>query len=333
MESIEASTYEQYIPDSESNSDYDTDSDDSDRIIQTHNIGYHNVHYDKNDTFINNTDVKDYEKLRNDLFTPKLSKVRILIDSKNMVTHNDNRDTSNYVVELENENSPHNNTNGFGNYKNVIGFRLIKAIIPNSVHNVNDNNNRVDLYYDSSETKYEITLTNGSYTFSKFGDHFKDALNTVLGSTSFKINNNTVTYKYELTNGTQYFFDWNIPNSAWRLVGAIAQSETLSVYTSPRTFPNVVQHTSHYVDLVVPQVPYIACKHNPKGNHIIERIPLSQNSGSLVYHINEEIFENHFFPIELSKLNIMLYDDTGDQFYECQNNDNSFEFELTIMNY
>ena len=332
MENLEASTYEQYIPESESNSEYDTDSDDSDRVVQTHNIGYHNVHHDREHTFLNDTKMKDYETSRNDLFTPKLSKVRILIDSKNMVTHDNERNTSNYVVEFENENSSHNNTNGLGNYKNLIAFRLIKAIIPNSIYNVN-NNNRVDLYYGDPIVKHEITFTNGSYTFSELGDHFKDALNTAVTGTPFAINNNTVSYKYELTNSTQYYFDWTIANSAWRLVGAIAQSETVSIYTSTRTFPNVVQHTSHYVDLVIPQIPYIACKHNPKGKHIVERIPLSQDSGSLVYHVNDEIFENYFYPFELSKLNVILYDDSGDQFYECQNNDNSFEFELTIMNY
>tara|TARA_B110000503_G_C7152237_1_gene415710 strand:- start:1224 stop:2225 length:1002 start_codon:yes stop_codon:yes gene_type:complete len=333
MENLEASTYEQYIPESESNSEYDTDSDDSDRVVQTHNIGYHNVHHDREHTFLNDTKMKDYETSRNDLFTPKLSKVRILIDSKNMVTHDNERNTSNYVVEFENENSSHNNTNGLGNYKNLIAFRLIKAIIPNSIYNVNNNNNRVDLYYGDPIVKHEITFTNGSYTFSELGDHFKDALNTAVTGTPFAINNNTVSYKYELTNSTQYYFDWTIANSAWRLVGAIAQSETVSIYTSTRTFPNVVQHTSHYVDLVIPQIPYIACKHNPKGKHIVERIPLSQDSGSLVYHVNDEIFENYFYPFELSKLNVILYDDSGDQFYECQNNDNSFEFELTIMNY
>ena len=42
--------------------------------------------------------------------------------------------------------------------------------------------------------------------------------------------------------------------------------------------------------------------------------------------------ENYFTPINLNSLTIQLYEDTTDKQYRCQNNDNSFEFELTVLN-
>ena len=42
--------------------------------------------------------------------------------------------------------------------------------------------------------------------------------------------------------------------------------------------------------------------------------------------------DNYFYPININKLTIQLYEDTSDTLYDCQNNDNSFEFELTILN-
>ena len=41
---------------------------------------------------------------------------------------------------------------------------------------------------------------------------------------------------------------------------------------------------------------------------------------------------NYFLPINLKYINIQLYEDTTDLLYECQNNDNSFEFEVIILN-
>ena len=37
----------------------------------------------------------------------------------------------------------------------------------------------------------------------------------------------------------------------------------------------------HFVDLVIPEIPHIACKKNPLGKNLVERIPVYMtNSGS-----------------------------------------------------
>ena len=51
-----------------------------------------------------------------------------------------------------------------------------------------------------------------------------------------------------------------------------------------------------------------------------------------MYYSSDINLVNYFTPINLNSLNIQLYEDTTNLPYECQNNDSSFEFELTILN-
>ena len=71
--------------------------------------------------------VDDYHNLQKDLFHPKISKIRILIDSKN-ISYSQNRNTSNYNVYFDGNNQT-NETSGFNSYNNVIGFKFIKVYI------------------------------------------------------------------------------------------------------------------------------------------------------------------------------------------------------------
>ena len=102
-------------------------------------------------------------------------------------------------------------------------------------------------------------------------------------------------------------------------------------YSTSISLPNVIQHGCHFVDLVIPEIPYRACKKNSFGKHIIDRIPLDELSGAMIYY-NSYNPDNYFYPISLNKLTIQLYEDSNNKFYDCQNNDNYFEFEITILN-
>ena len=57
-----------------------------------------------------------------------------------------------------------------------------------------------------------------------------------------------------------------------------------------------------------------------------------QRASIVYYTASHDRFDNYFYPINLSKLTIQLYEDTENTFYDCDNGDNSFEFELTILN-
>tara|TARA_Y100000591_G_C21783825_1_gene672618 strand:+ start:63 stop:1046 length:984 start_codon:yes stop_codon:yes gene_type:complete len=304
----------------------DTSDDDMNAQLLSNNIGIHyNNFQTANGNFMNMEDQKQYESIRNKYFTPEIRKIRILIESKN-ITYTSNRNTSNYTIHFENNTS--NSTSGYGNFDNVIGFRLIKANIFNSIYTVNDNNRNIIVKL-STGSDVSVNLTQGSYTFQELGDHLITTLNSSLSG--FSIIKDTTTFKYKIENSTSFRIKWSSSNGyAYRLFGF--NNEDNNSDNTSYTSDNVVQQSTQFVDLVIPEIPYIACKRNSIGKHLIDRIPLDCEQGSIMYYSSDINLENYFTPININSLNIQLYEDTTDTLYDCQNNDNSFEFELTILN-
>ena len=89
-----------------------------------------------------------------------------------------------------------------------------------------------------------------------------------------------------------------------------------------------------YIDIVVDEIPYKACKQNPQGLNIVHRLPVRPDSGSsIVYYKSNFIdhnFQYLFYPINLSTLTIHLYMD-GEEL-NLEHMTISFEFELVILN-
>ena len=307
----------------------DTSDDDMNSHLLSNNIGVHYNKFVENGNFMNMEDQKEYESIRNKYFTPEIRKIRLLIESKN-ITYTSNRNTSNYTIHFENNTS--NSTSGYGNFDNVIGFRLIKANIFNSIYTVNDNNRKLNITIGATTTP--ITLEVGSYTFSELGNHLQTQINASALS-GYTVTSNITTYKYTISNTSSAFtISWPQTVSSHRLLGfnKLNKDSSLDGGVHSVTSDNVVQQSTQFVDLVIPEIPYIACKRNSIGKHLIDRIPLDCEQGSIMYYSSDINLENYFTPINLNSLNIQLYEDTTDTLYDCQNNDNSFEFELTILN-
>ena len=306
--------------------DFSDESDSSDSSeegnLLTNNIGVlYNGSDIKDKRFMNREKVEDYEIIRNKYFTPEIRKIRLMIESKN-VTQDSGKDTSNYKINFENNTS--NSTSGYGNFDNVIGFRLMRANIFNSLYTLNENNKNVSIHGHS------ITLTLGTYTFKELGDHLQDRINATTGLTGFVVESNTLTYKYNISSGSSFTIEWaSVEGYSHRLFGF--NNENI-LGSSSYDSDNVVQQSNQFVDLVIPEIPYIACKRNSIGKHLIDRIPLDCPQGSIMHYSNDYNPVNYFTPINLNSLTIQLYEDTTDKHYRCQNNDNSFEFELTILN-
>jgi len=306
----------------------DSSSDDLHSHLLSNNIGVHYNNFNTQHDFINMENAKEYESIRNKYFTPELKRIRLLIDSKN-VDHTLNHSTSNYIINFEGSNVG-NSTSGYGNFDNVIGFRLIKAMIPNSIYTVNDNNRNIIIQISGS-SDVSINLTQSSYTFLELGDHLISTLNSHGSLSGFSITKDIKTLKYTISNSSAFRIKWlSSSGSAYRLFGFFNLDDTSD--NTNYTSNNVVQQNIHFVDLVIPEIPYIACKRNSNGKNIIDRIPLDEGSGNLVYYSSDINLDNYFYPINIDKLTIQLYEDTSDTLYDCQNNDNSFEFELTILN-
>ena len=312
----------------------DSSSDDEYSQLLSNNIGVIYNKFISDQPFMNMENLNDYQKKRNKLFTPQLSKIRILIDSKNII-HTTEHNTSSYTVSL-NEGDDNNSTSGYQNYKNVIGFRLIKAILPNSLYQINPSNNTINFMYDTDSdggTEKTANLISGTYDFDDLGTHIAEQMSAVSGVGDITVIPDAVTIKYTISvdgGGIKFYF---LQSTAWRIMGFLNKSQESTETSNSHVLSNVVDHSVHFVDLVIPEIPYSACKHNMQSKNIIDRIPLYPGSGNLVYYTAaHDRFNNYFFPINLSKLTIQLYEDSHGEFYHSQNGDNSFEFELTILN-
>lgn len=192
-------------------------------------------------------------------------------------------------------------------------------------------------------TYSDTTIANGSFNVSadpQFtpGDNtisvvFHDADSTSTTSTSGK---KGMSFDFTFNNSSDeeitilWDFD-NITRGAARLFGFIPKQVT-SVNTklfSDRT-PDL---STHFVDLVIPQIPSIGCKRNSSGRDIIERIQLSAGHGEYLHYsidVDESSSQHYFAPITLHRLNIQLYA-VNNVLYDTNNSDNSFEFEMTMI--
>ena len=174
------------------------------------------------------------------------------------------------------------------------------------------------------------TFTPGNNTISVV---FKDSDSTATTSTS-GIKGMMFDFTFNNSSDQEITIIWdhdNVTRGAARLFGFIPQ-QTTSV--SRKLYSNRTPDlSSHFVDLVIPQIPSIGCKRNSSGRDIIERIQLSAGHGEYLHYgvnVDESATQHYFSPITLHRLNIQLYA-VNNVFYDTNNSDNSFEFEITMV--
>lgn len=121
----------------------------------------------------------------------------------------------------------------------------------------------------------------------------------------------------------------NISRGLARVLGFVPRNET--------TVENKLYSTrspdfgSHFVDVVIPEIPSIICKRNSSGKDIIDRIQLSAGHGEyLHYRTQTGGTEVYFTPMKLHRLNIQLWA-VNNLLYDTNNSDVSFEFEITML--
>ena len=271
---------------------------------------------------------KKYTEFSKELFRKDIIKRNLLIDT--ITLPDPDKDTSNYKINIGSENYP-------DKFKNVIGFRLINALIPNTYLRVNSNNNEIHIEYNNgtngSTITTTITIPEGAYTFESLGDYLMINLRNYIPN--IVITSDINTYKYSvsgLSGNESIKFLWEkSANSAYKLFGALKKDGPL--INGKYTFENSADQSIHFVDIVIDEIPNIACKMNSKGKNIIDRIPLSYPTGSLSFYRPPEgdlQTKNYFYPMDLSTISIKLYDDFG-KLYENSNADHYLEFEVTIL--
>ncbi len=276
-------------------------------------------------------DIK-YEDFRDKLFTKDIVKKNILIDTISLEERPEN--TSNYKVDFGTDKYP-------DTFKNVIGFRLINSFIPNTFLRVNDNNKTIQYEIfnnlDVSSQADSLILDVGAYTFESLGDHLQSKLESDTALSGVSVTSDTSTYKYTISwtvtaDNDKLLFKWRSSNNnAYKLFGA-DRNDTIKM-SDGDTFPHVADHSIHFVDVVIPEIPHIACKFSSSGKSIIDRVPLNSPSGSIALYRTPEgdlQTKNYFYPMKLSSLTIQLYDDFG-HIYDNSNIDHYLEFEITSV--
>lgn len=199
-----------------------------------------------------------------------------------------------------------------------------------------------DSRVDNVGSSATIDQTTSSYanTPRTFKIIFNSTDETTLGLPTSEINRSLKSLIFKI----EYFGDadsneevtilWdynNVTRGAARLLGFLPKSTTTS---SRIMFSNrLLDVSSHFVDLVIPEIPSIACKRNSSGRDIIERIQLKANHGEYLHFRTAEIGKDaqiYFNPIKLHRINIQLWA-VNNELYDTNNSDVSFEFEITML--
>ena len=278
-----------------------------------------------------NTDkmkTNNYLNMRNNLFTKDIIMTKLLVDSKSL-NHEVSFDPSNFTVNLggSNEGDYPNS------YKNVIGFRLLKCSVPVRPYHVTDGQNIITITYPSTTT---ATIDYGSYTGDSLAVELTNKISTVLDSSpTATVTFDATNLKFTLVSSSgRITIDWSKSPLLAKILGFYAFEKDFNESASSDF---VGDFNISFVDLVIPEIPMIACKDNSKGKPIIDRIPLVQNSSdsSISYYqtnSSEYFTQNYFYPMKLATLSISLYLDSKDDIiYDSQKGETNFEFELTIL--
>ena len=297
------------------------------------------------------------------IFGKDIEKHRVYIDTHNIKSGN--LDRSNYVYYFQTlDTSNTNETAGYTEINNVIGFRLVKALIPNTNHVIFSSRNKVRIQLGSNaiftnddntdvNKIFEVTLATGTYNVDQIEQAFTEGTyKWVSDSSTVATAENEISNKYNIRvsfdsitklftfrivgedNVTNYNFKFLFSqiteNSAASILGFDNTDSSTFLTTQTSTFhPNM---TIHYVDLIIDEIPYIACKKNAKGKKLIERIGLTNGIGELIEYIQpwDGDNENYFFPITLDRLSIQLYESTHEHFFD-DSRDHTLEFEITTI--
>ena len=324
----------------------DTDSDDeeyssdsSGDLPKNNNIGVLYEFPNKDivgERFADQSLISEYDKVRRNLFSKQLMKGSIYIQSdtyQNTSTFN----TSNYMTTFE-------------EIKSVIGIQLKAVNLRVPQYNVNKTNN-VIWYNDGSD--HSVTINPGYYTASELATALSvttsanthrvtysgsappfTAATTYYSSNSTTTDDNKNDMIFKLVNGSSIKFLWsknNVTKGAARLFGFNPIDS--DIVAGPYYSDKPPDFSQHFVDLVIPEIPGIACKRtifNGGRMDVIERIPLTYSTGSYQRYEPDNYNTNYFTPIKLDKLNIQLFSDNNEEF-DSQNTPNSFEFEITVL--
>lgn len=217
---------------------------------------------------------------------------------------------------------------GMGPINNVIGFRLVNAIIPNTPYTINKNNNM--FVYKINNNTIIVNLDKGNYNPETFVDYLNNILDF---NYNLHICFDITTLKYTISSKQKFAIQWEYNDTTINLSRYMGWNPTNTKDICKQTSNKVIDKSTPYIDLIINQIPRIACIDNLCGKHIISRIPLDVDIDENKYY--EPLYnhkkQNYFLPISLDRLDIILEEPVYNTIYDSQHLNNSFVFELTII--
>jgi len=245
------------------------------------------------------------DKIYRNLFS---SDIRKVVFSVSTSQRTDLTSTTSFTIDIQDKN--------IADLKNVIGFNLLRAQIPNSRYSINDSN-------------YQ-RLTEGDITR---GDYTANSLATkLIADTSL------LTATYSSSTG---FFDFNADITTTGVTQADKSlARILGLKYNTNNYTTVGTKSVHKVDirpniffdLEISEIPSIVCNNTEFSNNIVARIPVVGGSGNIEnYTANPvDIITEYFQPQRLTKLTIRLLDEFGLEI-DFNGVDSYFTFEAVIL--
>lgn len=263
-------------------------------------------------------------------------KVHLAIDSKQR-----NKDIFSKNKNYSDPNDYQIVVNKYKKLKNVISARIIEAMIPNSEYIINNNNKFIDILFNS--TIYNVELTIGNYTFSSLSAEINNKIasftSTNIADWTIILNNtDTFTTSIENNNSNDFtlLFETGPNNdcSTANILGFKKKDVESSNFKVISDFSYHLNSTK-YVDIKIDEIPDIGTTLDIREDlqtHILKRIPIDVEFGKEAFYQsgNGDNNYNYFSPIELSKLNIKIFNDNG-KIYDSNRIDNYFLLELIIL--
>lgn len=276
--------------------------------------------------------------MRNNLFSKDIVTTKILVDSMSL-DHSKDFNPSHFTVDFGGEKSDGTKICFPDTYKNVIGFRLLKCTIPITPYHIHEGDaNHHTLSVSVGEVTQSVSISPGVFTATSLKTAAETAIKSHSSITAFTVSFNIQTHKFTFTNGIAHSvtIHWALSPVLARVFG-FYMKDKIYENSKPVESEYVGDFNTTFVDLVINEIPRIACKDNPNGKVIIDRIPLQQNSENMsrttyVPNISEYYTQNFFYPMKLGRITIqLLLDHETDIVYDSQKGETSFEFELTIL--
>lgn len=126
-----------------------------------------------------------------------------------------------------------------------------------------------------------------------------------------------------ISNSSEFTYDFGSLNKYKNIIG-IELIDTIIHFANATSAPQVI-------NIIIDDIPYIACIQNNKGKHLIKKIPADTGTNIFQSGIEAGMLNRYFFPITLNNLVIRFEDILGASL-ELNITHISLIFRLTIVN-